>query len=95
MLTRGSSFGGLVHLTAAASRTGPPAWSSASGNATSTRGTSSPTCPPTSPASSPIPSTSSGVAWKQANRQNISIARKEAVALMDTHVGPRALTRAM
>ncbi|WP_372344005.1 transcriptional regulator [Streptomyces sp. KL116D] len=30
-----------------------------------------------------------GVAWKQANRQNISIARKEAVALMDTHVGPK------
>ncbi|MFI7340675.1 transcriptional regulator [Streptomyces sp. NPDC050085] len=30
-----------------------------------------------------------GVAWKQANRQNISIARKADVALLDLHVGPK------
>ena len=30
-----------------------------------------------------------GVAWKQANKHNISIARKASVALMDTHVGPK------
>ncbi|MYW66380.1 helix-turn-helix domain-containing protein [Streptomyces sp. SID8379] len=30
-----------------------------------------------------------GVAWKQANQHNISVARKEAVALMDLHVGPK------
>ncbi|MFE6893260.1 transcriptional regulator [Streptomyces sp. NPDC057694] len=30
-----------------------------------------------------------GVAWKQANSRNISIARKEAVALLDHHVGPK------
>lgn len=30
-----------------------------------------------------------GVEWKQANARNISIARKAAVALMDTHVGPK------
>ncbi|MEW2415948.1 transcriptional regulator [Streptomyces sp. NPDC046866] len=30
-----------------------------------------------------------GVAWTQANRQNTSVARKESVALMDLHVGPK------
>ncbi|MEU8486115.1 transcriptional regulator [Streptomyces sp. NPDC048641] len=30
-----------------------------------------------------------GVEWRQANRRNISIARKASVALMDTHVGPK------
>ncbi|MFJ4598530.1 helix-turn-helix domain-containing protein [Streptomyces griseoluteus] len=30
-----------------------------------------------------------GVEWKRANRQNISVARKASVALMDTHVGPK------
>ncbi|WP_427923098.1 transcriptional regulator [Streptomyces sp. cg40] len=30
-----------------------------------------------------------GVSWKQANAQNISVARKASVALMDTHVGPK------
>jgi hypothetical protein len=30
-----------------------------------------------------------GVAWKQANARNISIARKASVALMDAHVGPK------
>ncbi|MEU6861877.1 transcriptional regulator [Streptomyces sp. NPDC046876] len=30
-----------------------------------------------------------GVAWRQANRQNISIARKESVAHMDLHIGPK------
>ncbi|MFD3542923.1 helix-turn-helix domain-containing protein [Streptomyces sp. NPDC058662] len=30
-----------------------------------------------------------GVAWKQANACNISIARKESVALMDLHIGPK------
>ena len=30
-----------------------------------------------------------GVNWKQANAQNISVARKPSVALMDTHVGPK------
>ncbi|MDG4857724.1 helix-turn-helix domain-containing protein [Streptomyces sp. T-3] len=30
-----------------------------------------------------------GVEWKQANAQNISIARKASVALMDAHVGPK------
>jgi hypothetical protein len=30
-----------------------------------------------------------GVEWKQANKHNISIARKASVALMDTHVGPK------
>ncbi|WP_331717264.1 hypothetical protein [Yinghuangia sp. ASG 101] len=30
-----------------------------------------------------------GVAWKVAGRKNVSIARKEAVALMDLHVGPK------
>ncbi|MEW2394832.1 transcriptional regulator [Streptomyces sp. NPDC046862] len=30
-----------------------------------------------------------GVDWKQANTNNISIARKASVALMDTHVGPK------
>jgi hypothetical protein len=30
-----------------------------------------------------------GVNWKQANAHNISVARKAAVALMDTHVGPK------
>ncbi|MFD0354781.1 transcriptional regulator [Streptomyces sp. NPDC127110] len=30
-----------------------------------------------------------GVQWKQANKQNVSIARKESVALMDAHVGPK------
>ncbi|MGH4027569.1 transcriptional regulator [Actinomycetota bacterium Odt1-20B] len=30
-----------------------------------------------------------GVAWKQANSRNISIARKASVALMDLHVGPK------
>ncbi|MFH7596216.1 transcriptional regulator [Streptomyces racemochromogenes] len=30
-----------------------------------------------------------GVQWKQANTHNISIARKESVALMDVHVGPK------
>ncbi len=32
-----------------------------------------------------------GVAWKVANRKNISVARKEAVALMDLHVGRKRL----
>ncbi|MFE1557246.1 transcriptional regulator [Streptomyces sp. NPDC058734] len=30
-----------------------------------------------------------GVQWKQANKHNVSIARKESVALMDAHVGPK------
>ncbi|NGO81531.1 helix-turn-helix domain-containing protein [Streptomyces sp. YC504] len=30
-----------------------------------------------------------GVAWKQANSRNISVARKADVALMDQHVGPK------
>jgi hypothetical protein len=30
-----------------------------------------------------------GVSWKQANAQNVSVARKASVALMDTHVGPK------
>ncbi|MFF5702616.1 transcriptional regulator [Streptomyces sp. NPDC012794] len=30
-----------------------------------------------------------GVRWKQANTYNVSIARKESVALMDAHVGPK------
>jgi hypothetical protein len=30
-----------------------------------------------------------GVAWKQPNAKNISVARKASVALMDTHVGPK------
>ncbi|WP_353941962.1 helix-turn-helix domain-containing protein [Streptomyces sp. HUAS MG91] len=30
-----------------------------------------------------------GVAWKRAGSRNISIARKEAVALLDLHVGPK------
>ncbi|GLX20043.1 transcriptional regulator [Streptomyces lavendulae] len=30
-----------------------------------------------------------GVQWRQANKQNVSIARKESVALMDAHVGPK------
>ncbi|MFG2371574.1 helix-turn-helix domain-containing protein [Streptomyces sp. NPDC048504] len=30
-----------------------------------------------------------GVSWKQANANNISVARKASVALMDTHVGPK------
>ncbi|MET8754585.1 helix-turn-helix domain-containing protein [Streptomyces sp. NPDC004667] len=30
-----------------------------------------------------------GVEWKQANAANVSIARKDSVALMDTHVGPK------
>ncbi|MFE9766437.1 helix-turn-helix domain-containing protein [Streptomyces sp. NPDC005808] len=30
-----------------------------------------------------------GVGWKQANSQNISVARRSSVALMDTHVGPK------
>ncbi|MFF9396420.1 helix-turn-helix domain-containing protein [Streptomyces griseoluteus] len=30
-----------------------------------------------------------GVEWKRANRQNVSVARKASVALMDTHVGPK------
>ncbi|MDH6626986.1 hypothetical protein M2271_004809 [Streptomyces sp. LBL] len=30
-----------------------------------------------------------GVAWKQANARNISVARKASVALMDAHVGPK------
>ncbi|MFF7049151.1 hypothetical protein ACFY94_12395 [Streptomyces griseorubiginosus] len=30
-----------------------------------------------------------GVEWKQANSNNISIARKASVALLDTHVGPK------
>ncbi|MFE7464267.1 helix-turn-helix domain-containing protein [Streptomyces sp. NPDC057499] len=30
-----------------------------------------------------------GVEWKQANAQNISVARRASVALMDAHVGPK------
>jgi hypothetical protein len=30
-----------------------------------------------------------GVEWKQANKQNISVARKASVALLDAHVGPK------
>lgn len=30
-----------------------------------------------------------GAGWKRANAQNISVARKASVALMDTHVGPK------
>ncbi|MER5743786.1 transposase [Streptomyces sp. NPDC002225] len=30
-----------------------------------------------------------GVEWKQANTQNISVARRASVALMDAHVGPK------
>lgn len=30
-----------------------------------------------------------GVEWKQANAQNISVARKASVALLDAHVGPK------
>ncbi|MGW2597262.1 transcriptional regulator [Streptomyces klenkii] len=30
-----------------------------------------------------------GVAWKQANRFNVSVARKASVALMDAHIGPK------
>ncbi|GAA3382406.1 transcriptional regulator [Streptomyces racemochromogenes] len=30
-----------------------------------------------------------GVEWKQANKHNVSVARKESVALMDAHVGPK------
>ncbi|MFF3941299.1 helix-turn-helix domain-containing protein [Streptomyces phaeofaciens] len=30
-----------------------------------------------------------GVAWKMANPRNVSIAKRAAVALMDTHVGPK------
>ncbi|MEV7285823.1 helix-turn-helix domain-containing protein [Streptomyces sp. NPDC093252] len=30
-----------------------------------------------------------GVAWRQANSRNISVARKASVALMDAHVGPK------
>jgi hypothetical protein len=30
-----------------------------------------------------------GVSWKQPSAQNISVARKASVALMDTHVGPK------
>ncbi|MFE1410784.1 transcriptional regulator [Streptomyces sp. NPDC058746] len=30
-----------------------------------------------------------GIAWKQANACNVSIARKDSVALMDEHVGPK------
>ncbi|MEU9038788.1 transcriptional regulator [Streptomyces sp. NPDC048352] len=30
-----------------------------------------------------------GVQWKQANKRNVSIARKASVALMDVHVGPK------
>ncbi len=30
-----------------------------------------------------------GVAWKQPNAKNISVARKASVALMDAHVGPK------
>ncbi|MFF4155459.1 transcriptional regulator [Streptomyces sp. NPDC001678] len=30
-----------------------------------------------------------GVSWKQANAQNVSVARKASVALMDTHIGPK------
>ncbi|WP_345176025.1 transcriptional regulator [Streptomyces lavendulae] len=30
-----------------------------------------------------------GVAWRQANKANVSIARKESVALMDLHIGPK------
>ncbi|WP_329202771.1 hypothetical protein [Streptomyces sp. NBC_01435] len=30
-----------------------------------------------------------GVHWKQANKQNISVARRASVALMDAHVGPK------
>ncbi|WP_381799606.1 helix-turn-helix domain-containing protein [Streptomyces niveus] len=30
-----------------------------------------------------------GVAWRKANAQNISVARKASVALMDAHVGPK------
>lgn len=30
-----------------------------------------------------------GVAWREANSRNISVARKASVALMDTHVGPK------
>jgi len=30
-----------------------------------------------------------GVSWKQANAQNISVARKASVALMEIHVGPK------
>ncbi|WP_406418478.1 helix-turn-helix domain containing protein [Streptomyces sp. NBC_00873] len=30
-----------------------------------------------------------GVDWRQANRQNISVARRASVALMDAHVGPK------
>lgn len=30
-----------------------------------------------------------GISWKMANKYNISVARKESVALMDVHVGPK------
>jgi hypothetical protein len=30
-----------------------------------------------------------GIAWKQSNRNNISVAKKEAVARLDEFVGPK------
>jgi hypothetical protein len=30
-----------------------------------------------------------GVQWRQANKRNISVARRASVALMDAHVGPK------
>ena len=30
-----------------------------------------------------------GVKWRQANRHNLSVARRESVAILDMHVGPK------